>query len=73
MNLDPITIATRYGLPWGISAGLALALWRVMSTWKQPDVYDYACERNDRLQDALDSMVTNVKTILALIQQGRLK
>jgi len=72
VNLDPIAIATRYGLPWGISAGLALALWRVMSTWKQPDVYEDVCERNNRLQDALDSMVANVKTILALMQQGRL-
>ena len=68
---DPMTIATRYGLPWGIATGLAVAVAYLYKTTTPNRIYDRECDRNESLTKAVASLVADVQTLLALAQRGR--
>jgi hypothetical protein len=69
MTLDPIKIATEYGLPWGIATGLAVALVFLYKNTVPNRVYDREVERNKALGETVQTLVADVRTLLALIGQ----
>jgi hypothetical protein len=68
MPLDPIKIATEYGLPWGIAAGLTVALVFMYRNTVPNRVYDREVERNKALGETVQTLVADVRTLLALMQ-----
>ncbi len=69
MTPDPLTIATRYGLPWGIATGLAAVVAYLYTTTVPNRIYERECEKNQELSKAVGNLVADVRTLLAL--QGR--
>lgn len=70
MTPDPWTVAAEYGLPWGIVSGLAIALGVVYRNTVPNRVYDAEVRRNEELQKAVQNLVSDVRTLLALVNRG---
>jgi hypothetical protein len=66
---DPFKIATEYGLPWGIATGLAVAIVFMYRNTVPNRVYDKEVERNIELGKTVQSLVTDVRTLLALVSK----
>jgi hypothetical protein len=64
---DPLTIATQYGLPWGIVTGLAIVIGVMYKNTVPNHVYDAEVERNKELAKAVQSLVSDVHTLLVVV------
>ena len=69
MTPDPLTIAGRYGLPWGIATGLFAAIVYLYKTTVPNRLYDREVAKNEALAEAVGSLVSDVRTLLALAQR----
>ena len=71
MTPDPLTIATRYGLPWGVATGLfAIVLWMYTTTvpkW----LYLKEVDEKTALISKVGELVGDVRELLSLVKDRR--